>query len=415
MKCSLLFIFQNHRVNLPWRPSPSDPPIVPQSHSGIQTALAGLLALAVGMGVGRFAFTPLLPMMQADSGLSVADGGWLASANYAGYFVGALCAMAVRVRAGVAVRWGMVAIGLTTMAMAYEQPFAVWAALRFAAGIGNAWVAVFAIAWSLQRLAQLRRPLLAGVVFAGVGVGIVVVGVVCLALMQAGVDSSRAWFILGAGSLVVTAGLWPVFGGETLPPRAGERADSGWGPDWAGLVLCFGSAGLGYIIPATFLPVMAWAEIHDPAVFGWAWPVFGAAAAASTLVAATLSARVGNRRVLAVSQLVMAFGVALPAFVPGLVPVMVSALCVGGTFMVTTMGIMQEARAVGGSSPTRLIAALTAAFALGQIAGPLLAARFAGPGADFSVPLLAASLVLVAGTLGLIGRGAARPVDVQPL
>jgi len=361
--------------------------------SGIQTALAGLLALAVGMGVGRFAFTPLLPMMQADAGLTVTGGGWLAAANYAGYLIGALAAMAVRVRAGAAVRWGMVAIALATAAMAWEDRFAGWMALRLVAGIANAWVAVFAIAWCLQRLSPLRRPLLEGVVFAGVGAGIAVVGVVCLALMDAGSGSASAWFVLGAGSLLIAAGLWPVLGNEAAPSRAGERAAGGWGPGWAGLVVCFGSAGLGYIIPATFLPVMARAA----------------------LVAATLAAHVGNRRLLAASQLVMAFGVALPALVPGLAAIMVSALCVGGTFMVITMGIMQEARAVGGANPTRLIAALTAAFALGQIAGPLLAARFAGPGTDFSWPLLAASLVLAAGTLGLAGRGAASPVDVQPV
>lgn len=394
---------------------PADGLVTSIPHSGIQTALAGLLALAIGMGVGRFALTPLLPMMQADAGLTVADGGWLAAANYAGYLIGALSAMGARVRAGAAVRWGMVAIGLVTAAMAYEERFAAWIALRLAAGVANAWVGVFAMAWCLQRLAPLRRPLLAGVVFAGVGAGMAVVGVTCLALMEAGAGSARAWFVLGVGSLIVAAGLWPVFGGEGAPPQSGGRAAAGWTPGWAGLVLCFGAAGLGYIIPATFLPVMARSVIHDPAVFGWAWPVFGAAAMVSTLMAAAFAARIGNRRLIAASQLVMAFGVALPALVPGLAAVMISALCVGGTFMVITLAVMQEARAVGGANPTRLIAALTAAFALGQIVGPLLAARFAGPGTDFSWPLLAASLVLAAGTLGLARRGAASPADLQPL
>jgi len=388
---------------------------VQSSHSGIQTALAGLLALSIGMGVGRFALTPLLPMMQADAGLTVADGGWLAAANYAGYFIGALFAMAARVQAGAAVRWGMVAIGLSTAAMAWKQPFAIWMLLRFMAGVANAWVGVFAMSWCLQRLAPLRRPVLAGVVFAGVGFGLAVVGVFCLALMQAGIGSSRAWFLLGVGSLLVAAGLWPVFGDDVAPPRSTRSIATGGRSDWSGLLLYFGSAGLGYIIPATFLPVMAWAEIHDPAVFGWAWPVFGAAAMGSTLAAAVFSASIGNLRLLAASQLVMAFGVALAALAPGLGVIMVTALCVGGTFMVITMGVMQEARAIGGADPTRLIAALTAVFALGQIAGPLLAAHFVAPGSDFSRPLLAASIVLVAGTLGLAAHGAARPPDIQPL
>jgi predicted MFS family arabinose efflux permease len=415
MKCSLLFISKKRYVNLTWAPESIRPPVPPR-HSGIQTALAGLLALAVAMGVGRFAFTPLLPMMQADAGLALADGGWLASANYAGYLVGALWAMAARARAGFAVRAGLIVIGLSTAAMGYEPRFAAMIALRFVAGVANAWVAIFGIAWCLQRLAPLRRPLLGGVVFAGVGAGISVVGVLCLALMEAGSGASRAWFVLGVASLIVAVGLWPVFGDGGPAERAEDRtaARAPWRRGWWGLVLAYGAAGLGYIIPATFLPVMAWREIQDPALFGLAWPVFGAAAALSTLVAA-LPAGADNRRVWIASQLIMAAGVALPAVVPGLAAVMVSALCVGGTFMVITMAGMQEARAAGGGHPTGLIAAATAAFALGQIAGPLLASSFAGPGSDFSGTLLFASLALALGTLGLVSpaRGAANIQTVE--
>ncbi|HUG57058.1 MAG TPA: YbfB/YjiJ family MFS transporter, partial [Candidimonas sp.] len=53
--------------------------------SAVVLSLAGFIALAVAMGIGRFAFTPMLPMMQNDSGLGLAEGGWLASANYLGY------------------------------------------------------------------------------------------------------------------------------------------------------------------------------------------------------------------------------------------------------------------------------------------------------------------------------------------
>src|SRR5258705_13829301 len=91
----------------------------PLQPSGAGVAIAGLLALAVAIGIGRFAFTPLLPMMQEDAGLSVADGGWLASANYAGYLLGALAAMAIPVRAGAAIRAGRLAVGAATPAMGF--------------------------------------------------------------------------------------------------------------------------------------------------------------------------------------------------------------------------------------------------------------------------------------------------------
>ena len=153
--------------------------------TGIQIAIAGLAALAVAMGIGRFAFTPLLPMMQEDAGLSIGDGGWLASANYVGYLVGAMSAMAARIPVATAIRGGLILIGIATLAMGFEHRFAVWMGLRAVAGIANAWVGIFVFAWCLERLAPLARPLLNGVVFAGVGAGIMTVGALCIALMHA--------------------------------------------------------------------------------------------------------------------------------------------------------------------------------------------------------------------------------------
>src|SRR5689334_6203841 len=59
-------------------------------HNPWPIALAGLVALAVAMGIGRFAFTPLLPMMLNDGVVDLPTASWLASANYFGYMLGAI-------------------------------------------------------------------------------------------------------------------------------------------------------------------------------------------------------------------------------------------------------------------------------------------------------------------------------------
>src|SRR3977135_3444015 len=151
--------------------------------SASSVALAGLAALAVAMGIGRFAFTPILPMMQADAGLSVAAGGWLASANYLGYLAGSVAAIRVRLTPETAIRSGLLAIGIATLGMGFAPGIALWIALRVLAGIASAWVLIFVSAWCLERLASARRPVLASTVFAGVGTGIAAAGVVCLVLM----------------------------------------------------------------------------------------------------------------------------------------------------------------------------------------------------------------------------------------
>jgi hypothetical protein len=123
-------------------------------------------------------------------------------------------------------------------------------------------------------------------------------------------------------------------------------------------VLCYGAFGFGYIIPGTFLPVMARQAVPDPSVFGWSWPLFGAAAATSPLIAAVWARHVGNRRLWILGHLVMAFGVALPVSWPAIGGIMIAALLVGGTFMVITLAGMQEARAMAGPRAPRLMAGL---------------------------------------------------------
>jgi predicted MFS family arabinose efflux permease len=372
---------------------------------------AGLAALAVAMGIGRFAFTPILPMMQQDAGVSVAAGGWLASANYVGYLAGALTATRVGLPAPVAIRGALVTTGLATLAMGVTGSFALWLALRALAGVASAWVLIRVSAWGLERLAPAGRPALNGTVFAGVGVGIALAGAACLALMRLQAASPVAWTVLGGAALILTAVIWPVFtDGNGRTARGGSPASRGRArhPDARRLVLCYGAYGFGYIIPATFIPVMARREIADPAVFGWAWPIFGIAAAVSTVVAVHGTANGGNRRVWVVAQAVMAIGVALPAVWSGMVPIVLAACAVGGTFVVITLVGMQEARRLlGPADAPPLMAAMTAAFGAGQILGPLCVSAVTTAGSGFTPALLLATAALAVSAWALTRAGSA--------
>jgi predicted MFS family arabinose efflux permease len=378
--------------------------------SPMTVALAGFAALAIAMGIGRFAFTPILPLMREDAALSVAAGGWLAAANYLGYLLGALAALRWRVRPSVALRSGLVAIALATLAMGVEQRFAGWIALRFAAGVASAWVLIFVSASTLARLAASGRPRLSAVVFAGVGGGIALAGFACLGLSGAHAGSATAWIVLGAAALVATAVVWPVFGANGEARRASATAPQfRWNADAAKLVACYGAFGFGYIVPATFLPAMARAQIADPGVFGWVWPVFGTAAAASTFVAAVWLKRANARRPWALCHVAMAFGVLLPLASGGLVGLTFSALLVGGTFMVITMLAMREAQHLAGPAGAALMAAMTSAFAAGQMAGPILFSLVSSGDDDFSFTLAVAAAVLLAAAAALILPSKERP------
>jgi len=137
------------------------------------------------------------------------------------------------------------------------------------------------------------------------------------------------------------------------------------------IILCYGLLGFGYILPATFLPVMARSVVSDPRLFGLAWPVFGLTAALSTVLAGRVLRHVSRMRVWAVANLIMGMGALLPSLWLNGWTIALSALFVGGTFMVVTLAGVQEIRARAVGDPTRLVGRLVAAFALGQIAGPV--------------------------------------------
>jgi MFS family permease len=400
-----------------------------------------MLALAVAMGIGRFAFTPLLPLMMRDGQLDAAGGAEWAAANYLGYLLGALSAPRLAQQAGRGIRGALLAIATATaLATAFPPPWA-GALLRLAAGVGSAWVLVLASSTCLAALARRGQAQLGGWIYAGVGLGISAAA--ALAWVAGSAPANRLWQALGllalAGTALVarhlpdadrspagaastqgtpsqpagqsptqaaarpdtrawTAANDPAASGRTAGASPTARAMAPW-------VLCYGLAGFGYIVPATFLPAMARAQIDDPRLFGAVWPVFGLAAALSVALVVRVLPAVRRERIWAGAQAVLALGALTPVLDPRLPALAFSALCVGGTFMVITMAGLQFARQQAPAQATTLIARMTAAFALGQISGPLLvralAARpaaaaqaTAGPAIDLALGAAAVLLLL---------------------
>ena len=368
--------------------------------------LAAMIALAVAIGVGRFAFTPLFPLMVRDGLLDSQAGAWLAAANYLGYLVGALSAARVTLRPALLMSAGLVATVFITAAVGWTTALPIWIALRFLAGMASAWTLVATGTWGLGWLAALGRPGLAGVLFSGVGLGIAGAGLFCL--LPAGPAPSSPAMWVGLAGLAGLATLVPLAVGWRLPvymaSQSGGAAPAASAPARAtgGLVACYILYGFGYILPATYLPALARKLVDDPQVFGLAWPLFGAAAALSTLLVAWRLRRVNRLALWAVCHLLMALGVLLPILWTDLKGVVVAALLVGGTFMVITMVAMQEARARAETQATRVLGRMTAGFAAGQLAGPLANAAIAHFAADETAAL---HMALAASGAGLLASG----------
>lgn len=363
----------------------------------VALAWPAALALAAAMGIGRFAFTPVWPLMAQEAGLSLAQGSWLASANYAGYLLGALAA-AVRPprRPRVMLAISLLAVGLLTLAMPWVHGVLAWSLLRLAAGYASANAFICIAAARPVAADDPRRPVVAAITYAGVGAGIALTGLACLALMAAGADANRNWTTLGILTLLLSALAWPRLSRADAAARLGTvPAPAGLPPGIGRLALHYGIFGAGYIIPATFLPAMAREIIPDPAVFGWAWPLFGLAAALSCLLAPRVAQALDDKSVWRGAQAVMALGMLAVAVWHSIAAVIIAALLVGGTFMVITQAGMLAAQRLAGPAAPRAAAIMTSAFAAGQILGPLLASGAARWGAGLP-QVLAGGAVLLA-------------------
>lgn len=385
-------------------------------------------ALAVAMGIGRFAFTPLLPLMMHDGSLAQSAGAWLAASNYLGYLAGALTASRLGLSPSMLMRASLAGIVLATALMGVFDGMAAWLILRFAAGVLSACALVATSAWALQRLTRTGGVNLTGIVYAGVGLGIALTGLFCVVAAQPGVPAGQLWLELGLLAALAVACTSP-FMGRPLETSATARSmphpDVTAGP-YTGVVVCYGVLGFGYILPATFLPALAREVVDDPKLFGLAWPVFGVAAALSTIATAGLFGRADRLRVWAVAHLLMAAGVALPSVWLAPVTIAIAALLVGSTFMVVTMIGMQEAWARAPGNPTALLGLMTAAFAIGQLAGPVVSGTLdllpIGHRAALGYAQQLAAFVLAfsaaylwrhsrARRLAMVGRGSARQLS----
>ena len=379
----------------------------PGPPSTAKVAVAGMLTLAAAMGIGRFAYTPLLPPLRETLGWSLAAAGDVASANFLGYLVGALIAAPLAQR-GSRTRWllvGMVGSAVTTCLGAFVDGLAGWLLIRLLSGVASAFCLVLGTATVVEALVARHRPGLAALHFAGVGGGIVLSVVVIEAVAAAGGSVHASWAALG---LVAAAAL--AWSGAVLL-RAAAVSGTPHGPvDPASapaaargpllrLIVAYGLFGFGYVVTATFIVAMARrlgeATLLEPAT----WAVVGLLAAPSVAFWQHLSRRIGIFAALRVAFAIEAAGVLLAGYGSGAWALLLGGALLGATFMGITAQGLGAAREIAGRHPGRVLGWMTAAFGLGQWLGPAVAGRLAEYSGGFGLPSRVAAILLVLGLL----------------
>ena len=395
---------------------PSDSASVTSSTSVLAIALAGMFSLAVAMGIGRFAFTPLMPMMLHDQLIDLPQASWLASANYLGYLLGAiLCTLQPQIWSRLhlkpidssrMVRGSLAATSLLAALMATDWT-AGWPWLRFLAGIVTAVAFVYTSSWCLAHLARLNAPTAGGIIYAGPGIGIAISGLLASFMVMMEWNAARGWLAFGMLSAITTFMVWKHFQGDDVNQgsrsnaRTTAHASSGSIMEKAGLTIAYGCAGFGYIITATFLPVIARAALPGSVWTDFFWPILGIGVACGAVLASRIPARIDQRYLLSGCYLMQAAGVVLSNWLPTLAGFAIGSVLVGLPFTAITFFVMQLGRKLHPQSASSIIGLLSASFGICQIAGPpvaaMLVARASTTSDGFSWALDLAAATLLAG------------------
>lgn len=375
----------------------------------IRVLLGGMLACAVALGLGRFAFTPILPVMQAEHGFGTQAAGWLAASNNLGYLIGAVWAGWVR-SDGARHRllaWGLAVLVVSLAAMPLTASELVWNLIRLVAGIASAWVFVLASALVVPRLAELGHARLSGLHFGGVGIGIILSGAV-IAWAANAAGANAGWWLTAALAGAMAAVSWPAL--RDAHPK-GAAAASPPKPvrfPLALLAAAYFCEGLGYIVTGTFLVVVVKGTPGIADYANLSWVLVGLAALPSAAAWSWIGEHKGYLPALVAAHLVQAIGVALPAVVPHPALVLLGAVMYGGTFLGIVGMALALGRAIDPARPARTMGLLTAVFGIGQIIGPVLAAWMAGWGGWGPALLMAAATVLAGVPLLVLGEMRAR-------
>ncbi len=377
---------------------------------------AGVSSLVLALGVARFAYTPLLPLMQQQAGLGVAEAGWLAAINYAGYLSGALAASLIGdlVLKDRLYRLGMVVAVLTTAMMGMTTNPTVWAVSRYFAGLSSAAGLLLGTGLILNWLIRRDHRSELGIHFSGIGLGIAGSAAAVALMNRWQLDWHEQWYALTAVGCVL---LLPALGWLPAPDRStvtqsGQvMQDAPPSPLFQRLFMAaYFCAGFGYVVSATFIVAIV---DHLPDLGGQGTLVFlfiGLGAAPACIVWDLVARRTGELNALILAAVLQIAGILLPVLGNGLF----LALCGAVLFGATTVGLVSLVLTMAGryypTRPAKMMGKMTLSYGIAQIIAPAVTGSLAMRLGDYRVGLYLAAAVMVVGALLL---GLLRAVDAR--
>jgi predicted MFS family arabinose efflux permease len=369
---------------------------------------SGAFSLLLGMGVARFAYTPLLPQMQEQAGLGLAEAGWLAAINYVGYLSGAVVASlisdpALRNRL---YRVGMVVAVLTTAMMGITTDPTVWAVSRYLAGLSTATASLLGTGLILNWLIVHDHRGELGIPFAGIGLGIAGSAAAVALMNRWGLDWREQWYAFTAIGfvLLVPALRWmPAPERGTVTRSGHSMQDAPPSPAFLRLLMAaYFCAGVGYVVSATFIVAIV---DRLPGVAGHGTLVFlfiGLGAAPASVISDLVARRIGEVNALILAAVLQIAGILLPVLGSGLLPALLGAALFGATVMGIVSLVLTMAGRYYPTSPAKMMGKMTLSYGIAQVIAPAVTGSLATHLGSYRDGLYLAAVVMAVGALLLV-------------
>jgi predicted MFS family arabinose efflux permease len=365
--------------------------------------LAGFFSQLLCLGVARFAYTPLLPLMQQQSVLDDASGGYLAAVNYLGYMAGALLAANLtnlKLKDSL-YRLGLMLAVLSTLGMALTTNVWLWSFWRFVAGLSSAGSMLIASGLIMHWLLSHKQRAELGIHFAGLGLGIALSALLVELMLSLQLDWRAQWQYLALFGVLLAIPAW-----RWLPRPAAvtqsthnSAADTPPAKRFIRLMLAsYFCAGYGYVISATFIVTIV---ERMPGLTGSgnsSFIILGLAAAPAVMLWDLIARKTGYLKAIMLALLAQSVAILLPLWFSSLTVVLVSAALFGATFVGVVSLVLTMAGRLYPSKPAKLMGKMTLAYGSAQVIAPALTGYLAEVTGQYNIGLYLAA--------GFVGSGA---------
>ncbi len=368
---------------------------------------AGICSLMVTVGVARFSYSLLLPIMQNSTGLTESAGGWLATSNFMGYMFGVLIAASMH---NMNYKYNLHRLYLilsivTTIGMLMTTNIVLWAILRFVAGICASGGMIIASGLILKWLVKHNHRAELGIHFSGAGLSIVVTSLLVEAMLTMSADWQQQWIALAilAAIAAIPAWLWmphPYTDGKvdvTVVDNPPSKAFTTL------MMLAYCCAGYGYVVSSTFIVDIVEGVESLKGLGAFAFLLVGLAATPAALLWDRIARNIGYLKALLAAYIIQAIGIVLPALSNSLPMVLLSALLFGGTFIACVSLVLTMAGKFYPSNPAKFMGKMTLAYGTAQIIAPVITGYIAEAFGNYHIGLYLSAAVMMIGVLFLFG------------